>query len=206
MTDDRRKAVMEDHTIIEGMAGGDPAAFRHLVESFKKKVYFLALDMVGNPVDAEDVSQDVFLKVHRSFGTFKRDAKLGSWIYRITYNACIDHLRKRQAAPDAVEDDVLESRIHAEPAMPVSPSFDPVRTAEAGLLQDRISRALDKVSPQEKAVFLLRHYEDFMLKDIAKTLDLSVGSVKSYLFRAVKKLQKELGACGLTPGLEASHD
>ncbi len=197
---------MEDHAIIEGLAGGEPAAFRDLVETYKKKVYYLALDMVRNPVDAEDVSQDVFLKVHRSFGTFKRDAKLGSWIYRITYNACIDHIRKRQVTPDAVEDDILEARTQAEPAMPVSPSLDPARTAEAGLLQDKINDALEKVSPQEKAVFLLRHYEDYMLKDIAKTLDLSVGSVKSYLFRAVKKLQKELGARGVAPGLEASHD
>jgi RNA polymerase sigma-70 factor (ECF subfamily) len=197
---------MEDTAIIQGLAGGDQAAFRNLVEKYKQKVYFLALDMVGNPVDAEDVSQDVFLKVHRSFGTFKRDAKLGSWLYRITYNACIDQIRKRQAAPDAVEDEVLEARPHAEPIMPVSPVFDPARTAESGLLQDKINHALEKVSPQEKAVFLLRHYEDYMLKDIAKTLDLSVGSVKSYLFRAVKKLQKELGTGGITPGLEASHD
>ena len=197
---------MEEHAIIDGLARGDQAAFRELVETFKRKVYFLALDMVGNPVDAEDVSQDVFLKIHRSFRTFKKDAKLGSWIYRITYNACIDHLRKKQSAPAAVGDEVLEARLHAEPAMPVSPAFDPARAAESGLLQDSINLALEKVSPQEKAVFLLRHYEDYMLKDIAKTLDLSVGSVKSYLFRAVKKLQKELGACGITPGLEASHD
>ena len=197
---------MEEHAIIDGLARGDQAAFRELVETFKRKVYFLALDMVGNPVDAEDVSQDVFLKIHRSFRTFKKDAKLGSWIYRITYNACIDHLRKKQSAPAAVGDEVLEARLHAEPAMPVSPALDPARAAESGLLQDSINLALEKVSPQEKAVFLLRHYEDYMLKDIAKTLDLSVGSVKSYLFRAVKKLQKELGACGITPGLEASHD
>ncbi len=199
---------MEEHAIIEGLARGEQAAFRELVEQYKKKVFFLALDMVGNPVDAEDVSQDVFLKIYRSFGTFKRDAKLGSWIYRIAYNACIDHLRKRQATPDAVEDEILESRLHAQPAMPVSPSpaLDPVASTESGLLQDKINRALEKVSPQEKAVFLLRHYEDYMLKDIAKTLNLSIGSVKSYLFRAVKKLQRELGACGITPGLEVSHD
>ncbi len=197
---------MEDHAIIEGLAGGDRASFRDLVEKYKQKVFFLALDMVGNPVDAEDVSQDVFLKIHRSFATFKRDAKLGSWIYRITYNACIDHLRKRQSAPGTVEDEVLEAGFHAEPAMPVSAALDPARTAESSLIQEKINRALESVSPQEKAVFLLRHYEDYMLKDIAKTLNLSVGSVKSYLFRAVKKLQKELGAYGIAPGLEASHD
>jgi RNA polymerase sigma-70 factor (ECF subfamily) len=73
-------------------------------------------------------------------------------------------------------------------------------------LQSRIALALEKVSPQEKAVFLLRHYDELMIKEIADTLHLSIGSVKSYLFRAVRKLQKELGAAGMGPGMEVSHD
>ena len=69
--------VTDRQELIAGLARGDRAAFRDLVETHKKKVYFLALDMVGNPVDAEDISQEVFLKVFRSFKTFNRDAKLG---------------------------------------------------------------------------------------------------------------------------------
>ncbi len=195
----------DDTQLIDGLARGDAGAFRDLVERYKKMIYFLALDMSGNPVDAEDISQEVFIKVHRSFGTFKKDAKLSSWLYRVTYNACIDHLRKRETTPTAVGDEVLDLRTREDAAL-MSPSgrTDPARTAESEILQDRIVRALDKVSPQEKAVFLLRHYDDLMLKDIADVLGLSVGSVKSYLFRAVKKLQKELG--GPSAGLEASHD
>lgn len=197
---------MEELELVNGLARGDRAAFREFVDRYKKKIYFLALDMVGNPVDAEDISQEVFLKVYRSFGTFKKDAKLSSWLYRVAYNTCIDHIRKKELTPQPVGDEVLEARTRTDVPLSASACPDPGRTAEANELQARISRALEKVSPQEKAVFLLRHYDDLMLKDIADTLHLSVGSVKSYLFRAVRKLQKELGAPGIATGMEVSHD
>lgn len=191
---------MDENALIEGMTRGDPRAFRELVERYKKKVYYLALDMAGNPIDAEDISQEVFLKVYRSFSTFRKGAKIGSWLYRVTYNASIDHLRKRGAAPEPVEDAVLESRSQADSGLPGAVPSDPAAAAESSQLRDRIDRALDKVSPQEKAVFMLRHYDDLMLKDIAESLGLSIGSVKSYLFRAVRKLQKELGRPALISG------
>jgi len=199
--------LMDESAIIEGMARGDQRAFRELVERYKKKVYYLALDMAGNPVDAEDISQEVFLKVHRSFSTFRRGAKLGSWLYRVTYNAAIDHLRSKSAAPEPMADEVLESRSRDGNGLPYGGGApDPAAAAEERELQARIAKALEKVSPQEKAVFLLRHNEDLMLKDIAGTLGLSIGSVKSYLFRAVRKLQKELREPAAVSGLEASHE
>jgi RNA polymerase sigma-70 factor (ECF subfamily) len=188
---------MDENAIIEGMSRGDPRAFRDLVELYKKKVYYLALDMAGNPIDAEDISQEVFLKVYRSFSTFRQGARLGSWLYRVTYNAAIDHLRRRGAAPEAVSDELIEAVGGSEGSLPRRSAEDPIEALEASQLQERIALALAKVSPQEKAVFLLRHYDQLMLKDIAATLGLSIGSVKSYLFRAVRKLQKELGPGGL---------
>lgn len=197
---------MDENALIEGMARGDRRAFREFVERYKKKVYYLALDMAGNPVDAEDISQEVFLKVFRSFATFRKGAKLGSWLYRVTYNASIDHLRRKEAAPEPVGDEVLESRSRDNAGLPHGGAVDPAAAVESSQLQARIARALEKVSPQEKAVFLLRHYDDLMLKDIAAALGLSIGSVKSYLFRAVRKLQKELGGSAVISGVEASHD
>jgi RNA polymerase sigma-70 factor, ECF subfamily len=195
--------LTDEQELIEGLARGDRAAFRTLVETHKKRVYFLALDIVGNPVDAEDVSQEVFLKVFRSFDTFRRGAKLGSWLYRITYNACIDHLRKKALTPEPMEDGALESASGNHPqAFAPSSGADPAAAAESVLLRERIERALSAVSPQERAVFLLRHHEDLALGDIAEALGLSVGSVKSYLFRAVRKLRKEL----LPEGMEVSHE
>jgi RNA polymerase sigma-70 factor (ECF subfamily) len=199
--------LTDEKELIDGLARGDLTAFREFVECYKKKVYYIALDMVRDPTDAEDVSQEVFLKVFRSFATFKRDARLGSWLYRVTYNACIDHLRKRAQAPRAVEEETLASGARDPSAVLFSsPSPDPDLSVESEMLQRKITRALEKVSPQEKAVFLLRHYDDLMLKEIAGVLDISLGSVKSYLFRAVRKLQKELGRGGAASGLEANHD
>jgi RNA polymerase sigma-70 factor (ECF subfamily) len=198
---------MDEGQLVDGLARGNRAAFREFVEQYKKKIYYLSLDLVGNPVDAEDVSQEVFLKVYRSFGTFKKDAKLSSWLYRITYNACIDHLRKKELTPEPIGDEALDARPRSEALLSASPAnLDPLRSAESEQLQTRIARALESVSPQEKAVFLLRHYDQLMLKEIAETLHLSIGSVKSYLFRAVRKLQKELGAPGIAHGMEVSHD
>jgi len=199
--------VTDEKELIAGLARGDRAAFRELVETHKKKVYFLALDLVKNPVDAEDISQEVFLKVFRGFKTFNRDAKLGSWLYRITYNACIDHLRKKALTPEPMEDEALETGFRSHPQIS-GPHIDqdPAASAERGLLMEQIERALAKVSPQEKAVFLLRHYEDQNLKDIAETLGLTIGSVKSYLFRAVRKLQKELAPARAGQGLETANE
>ncbi len=195
--------MTDEYELIAGLARGDRAAFRELVETHKKKVYFLALDMVGNPADAEDVSQEVFLKVFRSFDTFRQGAKLGSWLYRITYNACIDHLRKRASTPDPMEDDALEAGFRSHPQVSgPREATDPAMAAEHAQLRERIERALETVSPQEKAVFLLRHHEDLALGDIAEAMGLSVGSVKSYLFRAVRKLRKEL----LPARMEVSHE
>ena len=75
--------MTEEKELIDRLSKGDTAAFRELVETYKKKMYYFALDMVADPADAEDVSQEVFLKAFRSFKTFKRDAKLSSWLYRI---------------------------------------------------------------------------------------------------------------------------
>jgi RNA polymerase sigma-70 factor, ECF subfamily len=199
--------VTDEKELIAGLARGDRGAFRELVETHKKKVYFLALDLVGNAVDAEDISQEVFLKVFRGFKTFNKDAKLGSWLYRITYNASIDHLRKKALTPEPMEDDALEAGYQAHPQI-AEPRFgrDPADVAEEGLLIQKIEKALGKVSAQEKTVFLLRHYEDYALKDIAETLGLSIGSVKSYLFRAIRKLQKELVPGSAGAGLEAANE
>jgi RNA polymerase sigma-70 factor (ECF subfamily) len=198
--------VTEEKELIVRLGRGEKSAFQELVENYKKKVYYLALDMAGNHADAEDISQEVFLKVFRSFKTFNREAKLSSWIYRITYNASIDHLRRKAIAPEPVEEKFLDLTSQVIP--PVSQPFylDPAMTTEKALLQMQIERALEKVSAQERAVFILRHYEDLRLGDIAETLNISIGSVKSYLFRAVKKIQKELGVYQTNPGLEVSHD
>ncbi len=198
--------MTEEKELIGRLGRGEKGAFREFVEHYKKKVYYLALDMVGNHADAEDISQEVFLKVYRSFKTFNREARLGSWLYRITYNASIDHLRRKAITPEPVEEKFLELSSRDDPQFSHSGDQDPARATEKALLRLQIERALQKVSDQERAVFVLRHYEDLKLGDIAETLDISIGSVKSYLFRAIKKIQAELRIHPTNPGPEVSHD
>ena len=196
----------EEQALVERLARGEMSAFQELVEQNKKKVYYLALDIVGNHHDAEDISQEVFLKVFRSFQTFKRDAKLSSWLYRITVNASIDHLRKKSAVPEKMQDEFLEEHLQHNPAGSLEFAGDPERSAETRLIQEHIESALQKISAQERSAFVLRHYHDLMIKDIAEVMNVSVGTVKSYLFRGIKKLQRELAIYRMPSGLEVNHD
>ena len=189
----------DERDLIERLAAGERSAFREFVERYKKPVYKLAFDLTRNHLDAEDASQEVFIKVFRAFHTFRKDARLGSWLYRITVNTCRDHHRRkpREAASSA---SVSLSGEFA-PALETSAWSDhPEKTVDAGFLQIRINRVLASISEQERAAFILRHYEELDLKSIAEIMEVSVGSVKSYLFRGIRKIRKELADFrGLTP-------
>ena len=183
----------DDNRLAARLIDGEPGAFREFVEAYKKRIYGLAFELTRSHTDAEDISQAVFIKVYRGMSTFKKDARLSSWLYRVTVNAAMDHLRKRPffpsekaaSVPDRFADDTLARR--------EGPMADPAREAETVLLRRKIDAALARISDREKAVFLLRHDHDLSLKEIAEALGLTLGSVKSYLFRSIKKLQKELG-------------
>jgi len=186
-------SLKEENRLTERLIRGDSGAFREFVETYKRKVYGLAYELTKDHADAEDVSQVAFMKVHKSLGTFQKDASLNSWLYRIVVNAAIDHIRKRPFFP-ADKTSALPRRFADDGIRPVMDrSGDPQREAESALMQKKIESALDQISEREKTVFLLRHYHDLNLKEIAVALGISLGSVKSYLFRSIKKIQKELG-------------
>jgi RNA polymerase sigma-70 factor (ECF subfamily) len=166
------------------LAAGDAGAFRELVEAYKTKFCGLAFEFTRNYADAEDVSQVAFMKVFRSIGTFKKGANLNSWLYRVVVNAAIDHIRRRAFFP---ADFAAEG-----PVETAKPADDPELRTEAVLLREKVDRALENVSEREKAAFLLRHDHGLDLKEIAEVLGISLGSVKSYLFRSVRKIQKEI--------------
>jgi RNA polymerase sigma-70 factor (ECF subfamily) len=171
------------------LISGDPSAFRDFVEAYKRKVYGLAFEMTRNHSDAEDISQVAFMKVHRAIGTLRPGHGLNTWLYQIVYNTAIDHIRKRPFYPQE-----SLSSLASEPHFdgPPDPAAGPERAAEAACLRRRIDEALTKVSERERAVFILRHYHDLKLKEIAKSLGVTLGTAKSYLFRSLRKIQKEL--------------
>ena len=185
----------EEQVLIENVRRGEMAAFQELVDKYKQKVYYMALDMTGNHHDAEDLSQEVFMKVYVSIKDFRGDAKLTSWLYRIAMNLCIDKSRRKRLK--MVE---LDDKIHEKPA----PGLSPDVAIQSQATQVQIQQALSKLPPRQRSIFVMRHYNELMLREIAEALGISEGTVKAQLFRAIQKLQKELGA--LHPGRLKSNE
>lgn len=182
----------EEKRLIERAQRGDLSAFRQLVEQYKKNIYYLALDLSGNHFDAEDISQEVFIRAFKSLAKFRGDAKLNTWLYRITVNCFIDSKRKKQIMTVSINKDAEEDIRLPESVMTDEHSPSPEEAAQASGIQAHIQQALDSLSPRERSVFVLRHYKDLPLKEIGKTLDIAEGTVKSLLFRAIQRMQKEL--------------
>lgn len=182
-----------EYTLIQQMQSGDINAFRDFVEKYKQQVYYLALDLTGHHHDAEDLSQEVFIKAYSSIQSFRKDAALSSWLYRITVNAFIDKKRKKawQLLRFKLDSDDENATPFPEPAEP-GISGDPERQMESALFQQHLEKAMAKLSPKEKTIFVLRHHHEKSINEIAEMLEIATGTVKSLIFRSLKKLQKEL--------------
>jgi len=176
-----------------------------LVEQNKQNVYYLALDLTGNHYDAEDISQEVFIKAYRGIGKFRSGAKINTWLYRITMNTFIDKKRKKSLhlvslPPGADEDDGVEALDLVADAS----TGNPERELKASKIAAHIDTALQSLSEQERAVFVMRHYEDMALKEISIALGIAEGTVKSLLFRSIRKLRQLLSFYEDELGMEDS--
>lgn len=194
--------MRDEKVLVERANNGEVSAFREIVERYQKKIYYLAYDLTGNHHSAEDLSQEVFIKVFRSLKNFRGDAKFSSWLYRITVNTWISQYRKKSSTALKLWDDFSDSENKPDFYVPADNHHNPEQFAEASLIQQQIEKALAKLSPRERSIFVMRHYNDLKQKDIADILGITVGTVKSTLFRAIKRLQNELSFYRKYPGLE----
>jgi RNA polymerase sigma-70 factor (ECF subfamily) len=192
--------------LIERVCSGDIYAFQEIVERYKKKVYYIAYDIVGDFHEAEDISQEVFIKMYRALNRFRKDAKMSSWLFQIAVNTSIDSLRRRKAKPRINVGDIEQVGVREKALESTNLEADPERRAVATLMQEHIDLALHKITPQERAVFMMRHYNEFKIREIADVLEVSSGTVKSLLFRALKKLRKELSSSQGKQRWEASYE
>ena len=198
--------MKEEQVLVRRIQQAEQSAFRELVERYKKNIYHLAYDLTGNHHDAEDLSQEVFIKAFRSIKKFRGDAKLSSWLYRITINTAISQKRKKSVSNMQLQEN-FEERVNELKQNNNTEFFrNPETNAEAGLMQRHLERATQKLSPREKSIFVLRHYNDLPQQEIADILKINLGTVKSMLFRALKKLQKELAFYREDLGLEVSNE
>jgi len=185
--------VTDEKQLIDGARRGETDAFRRLVERSKIMTYRLAYDLSGNRHDAEDICQEAYIRAFRGLERFRGDAKWSSWMHRITVNVFLD--RKRANNRAFVEfNDELETSETVDAKQQTLPPPDPLAVAEAGDIQRHIDRALDSLSPRERSVFVLRHYQDLKISDIAETMELAEGTVKVHLYRAIRRLRQELHA------------
>jgi RNA polymerase sigma-70 factor (ECF subfamily) len=196
LTVDGGPRASADTDLVARAAAGDASAFRALVERHRAMVYRLACQFAGNHHDAEDIAQEVFLKVHRSLGRFRHDAQLTSWLYRIVMNACIDHKRRHAPAGWAPFTEDAEQRMANTP----EDAPGPEERAYGGQLGDILQQAIARLPPGQRLIFIMRHHEGLKLCEIAAALGLAEGTVKRQLHAAVHRLRQALTAANITVG------
>lgn len=177
----------QEAAIVRKVLGGDANAFETLVLEYEKNVYNIALRMTGNSEDAGDMTQEAFIKAYNSLQSFRGDSKFSVWLYRIVSNVCLDFLRSKNRRPTvslSVEDDDGE-----DAQLDVADeSQSPELLLDRKLTRDSVRRGLDSLPPDYRQILLLREIQGLSYDEIAQALSLEVGTVKSRIFRARKRL------------------
>ena len=192
---DRLQANTAEMDLIREAQAGSRAAFDALVRQYEHQVLRLALHLTGSEHDAEDIYQEAFLKAYRYIGNFRFECSFYTWIYRIVTNLCLDQLRRRKTRRE--DRAVLVDRTGEEIDLLASISDErsysnPARELDRKLLAEKIQTALGKLTPRERMVFELKHYEGLRLRTIGEMLNTTEETAKNTLFRATKKLRTHL--------------
>jgi RNA polymerase sigma-70 factor, ECF subfamily len=182
-------------SLIRAAQRGDQDAFEQLVRAYDQSVLRLAMNLLRSPEDARDVYQEAFLRVYRNLDSFRFDCSFHTWLYRIVTNICLDQLRKRKVRKE-------ESPVVDTPDGPLdrmdafeedSADSDPERSMWNRQLKNKIETALQDLTPRERMVFELRHYQGLRLRNIGEMLGTTEEAAKNCLFRATQKMRSGLG-------------
>src|SRR5712672_4610069 len=195
----RALAVPDDRALIERAQAGDREAFEALVHRYDRDVLRIALNILHRPEDARDVYQESFLKIYKNLHRFRFECSFYTWIYRIVTNVCLDQLRRRSSRP---EDQAPELAQQAHGENSAGDFFDrqqeqgaasnPERRLMGKEIGRRISTALEQLTPRERMVFEMKHYQGLKLRAIGEVLGTTEETVKNSLFRATRKLRLQL--------------
>ncbi len=181
---------LSDEDLALALKGGNEAAFEEIVRRYQGRVYAVAYRITTNREDALDVTQEALLKVYQKIDSWQPTGGFLPWMLRLTSNQAIDHLRrvKRKRHQELDESALNEYALDNEE----SGEENTAKAVWAREIAERVDEALVVLSPTQRAVFVMRHYEGLAISDIAESLNCTVGSVKVHLFRAMRKLQKAL--------------
>ena len=192
---DRARARAPEMELIREAQAGSRAAFDALVRQYEHQVLRLALHLTGSEHDAEDIYQEAFLKAFRSIGNFRFECSFYTWVYRIVTNLCLDRLRRRKTRREdhAVVTDHSGDEIDLLASVSDNRSFsNPAKELDRKVLGEKIQLALEKLTPRERMVFELKHYQGLRLRVIGEMLNTTEETAKNTLFRATKKLRAQL--------------
>jgi RNA polymerase sigma-70 factor (ECF subfamily) len=180
---------MQDTELMLRVRGGDEGAFREIVERYQKRILDLCYRYVGNQADAEEVGMDVFIQLYKSRNTYKPEAKLSTYLYRIAVNLSLNRIRDRKRRRLVSFDFLKQDR----PFDPESPDSErPDALYEAGERESIVREALDSLPEKQKTALLMRRYEELSYDEIATAMGTSVSAVEALLFRARERLRKTL--------------
>ena len=172
-----------DADLAQRIQDGTRESFEALLDAYERRVYNLALRMLGNSTEAEDAAQETFIQVHRALRSFRAEARLDTWIYRITVNVCLQR-RRKLSLPTAE----LPDAEHL-----AAPDADPFRAAAQAELGAKLGAALERLPAEQRDVALLHSMEGLSYAEVAQVLGCPVGTVKSRLAAAFGRLRKLLG-------------
>ncbi|MBL4904986.1 MAG: RNA polymerase sigma factor [Flavobacteriaceae bacterium] len=174
-------AKQSDEFYIEKTLNGDANAYAFLVERYKNMVFTLAIKMTKSREDAEEISQDSFIKAYRYLPKFKGDSKFSTWLYKISYNTCLDSIKKNAYLRNQVViDEITENQI-----VSLENILDGIEKEERAVV---INNCLDQLAEDEKAVLVFFYFKELSLKEIVEITSISEANVKVKLHRARKKL------------------
>ncbi|EDP69459.1 RNA polymerase ECF-type sigma factor [Flavobacteriales bacterium ALC-1] len=171
----------DDNILIESIENGDTKAYAQLVDRYKDLVYTLALRMLKHREEAEEVAQDTFIKVFKSLNKFKGDSKFSTWIYKVTYNTCLDRIKKnKKYLNDVAIDEFTFNKLDT-----IDNALDNIIKEEKSVL---IKNCINKLPEDSSALLTLFYFEELSLDEISKIINVEANTVKVKLFRARKKL------------------
>jgi len=184
-----------DRELVRESRRGDKEAFRELVERHQRKIISVAIGMMHNRDDALDLTQETFVKAFENLNKFKGESSFYTWLYRIAVNLAIDYRRRDRRNPIISLEDRPGGGENAEATLPDQRLSDPYHQAQAHEIGGRVAEAINELTPDHKAVILLREVEGLSYEDISRVMQCSKGTVMSRLHYARKKLQNKLRDC-----------
>lgn len=180
----------DDRELMNRIVQKDEKAFRQLFERYQNRIFNLAYRYTGSFHDAEEITQDVFLKVYKSAHNFRHGSGLGTWLYRITINTAMNFKRKKRIATESLDQITEPGQNREEPA--AATAYNPEEIYKRKKREESIRAALDYLPSNQRAAFVLAKYEGLTYLEISKVLSVSVAAVESLIYRARQSLVVKL--------------